>query len=137
MTDIIAIGIGCRKGCSGDVLIRLISQALAEWPAHLPEHGTRQLFTIDDKRDEPGIRQAADLLGIELVLLSRDELNAVMPRTQTYSARAQELFGVASVAEASALAGAGDDAVLFVPRISSDFATCAIAARLPDPGEPS
>lgn len=137
MTDIIAIGLGCRKGCSGDVLIRLISQALAEWPPHLPEHGARKLFTIEDKRDEAGIRQAADLLGIELVLLSRDRLNAVMPRTQTYSARAQELFGVASVAEASALAGAGDDAVLVVPRVSSGHATCAIAARLPNSGEPT
>ena len=137
MNDIIAIGIGCRKGCSGDALIRLVSQALAEWPQHLPEHGVRKMFTIDDKRDEAGIRQAADLLGIELVLLSRELLNAVMPRTQTYSARAQELFGVASVAEASALAGAGDDAVLVVPRISSDVATCAIAAHLPDSGEPS
>lgn len=137
MTDMIAIGIGCRKGCAGDVLIRLISQALAEWPQHLPEHGARKLFTIEDKRDEPGIRQAADLLGIELVFLSRDQLNAAMPRTQTYSARAHELFGVASVAEAAALAGAGTDATLVVPRISSDHATCAIAARLPDPGEPS
>ncbi len=137
MTELIAIGIGCRKGCSGDVLIRLISQALAQWPQDLPEHGVRKLFTIDDKRDEAGIRQAADLLGIELALLSRDQLNAVMPRTQTYSARAQELFGVASVAEAAALAGAGANAVLIVPRISSDNATCAIAAQLPISGEPS
>jgi cobalt-precorrin 5A hydrolase len=137
MTDIIAIGIGCRKGCAGDVLIRLISQALAEWPPHLAEHGTRKLFTIDDKRGEAGIRQAADLLGIELVYLSREKLNAVMPRTQIYSARAQELFGVASVAEASALAGAGVDAVLVVPRISSDLATCAIAAHVPNSGEPT
>jgi cobalt-precorrin 5A hydrolase len=137
MRGTIAIGIGCRKGCPGDLLIRLISQALAEWPPHLAEHGMRKLFTIEDKREEAGIRQAADLLGIELVLLSRDQLNAAMPRTQTYSARAQELFGVASVAEASALAGAGNDAVLIVPRISSDFATCAIAAWLPDSGEPS
>jgi cobalt-precorrin 5A hydrolase len=133
MTDIIAIGIGCRKGCPGDGLIALISQALAEWPQHVPEHGVRKLFTIDDKRDEAGIRQAADLLGVELVFLSRNQLNAVMPRTKTYSARAQELFGIGSVAEASALAGAGDNAVLIVPRISSDHATCAIAAHLPFP----
>ena len=137
MTRLVAIGVGCRKGCSGDVLIRLISQALAEWPQHLPEHGLRKVFTIDDKSDEAGIRQAADLLGLELVFLSRDQLNAAMPRTQTYSARAQELFGVASVAEAAALAGAGERAVLVVPRISSDNATCAIAAHLPELGEPS
>ena len=135
MTDIIAIGVGCRKGCSGNALIRLISQALAEWPQHLPEHGLRKLFTIDDKSDEAGIRQAADLLGIELVFLSRDELNTAMPRTQFYSARVQKLFGVASVAEASALAGAGEKAVLIVPRISGSNATCAIAAHLPYSGD--
>ncbi len=130
MTNIVAIGIGCRKGCPGDALIILISQALAEWPQHVPEHGVRKLFTIDVKHDEAGVRQAADLLGLELVFLSRDQLNAVMPRTQAYSARAQELFGVASIAEASALAGAGENAVLIVPRISSNSATCAIAAHL-------
>ena len=137
MTGIVAIGVGCRKGCSGEVLIRLISQALAEWPQHPAEHGVRKLFTIDDKNDEPGMKQAADLLGIELVYLSREQLNAVMPRTQTYSARAREMFGVGSVAEASALAGAGDHSVLIVPRISNDQATCAIAVHLPKSGEPS
>ena len=137
MNNIIAIGIGCRKGCSGEALIRLVSQALAEWPQHFAEHGVRKLFTIDDKSDEAGMKQAADLLGIELVYLSREQLNAVMPRTNTYSARAQELFGVGSIAEASALAGAGDNAVLIVPRVSSDNASCAIAAHLPKSGEPS
>jgi cobalt-precorrin 5A hydrolase len=65
-----------------------------------------------------------------LVFLSRAALQDAMPRTRTRSVPAQQRFGVASVAEAAALAGGGPNAVLIVPRISANDATCAIAADL-------
>jgi cobalt-precorrin 5A hydrolase len=46
---------------------------------------------------------------------------------QTYSPHSRCRFDVPSVAEAAALAGAGPGAVLIVPRIAQDGATCAIA----------
>lgn len=125
-----AIGIGCRRNCSGAVLAQLVSQTLEAWPGNLPRPPLRVLFTIEDKRGEAGITDAAAALGIDVVFLSRATLRDAMPRTRTHSARAQELFGVASVAEASALAGGGPNAVLIVPRTSESDATCAIAADL-------
>ena len=65
------------------------------------------LFSLADKRDEPGLNAAAQTLGLDLTFLSREALAAATPRLLTRSAAAQSRFGLASVAEAAALAGAG------------------------------
>jgi cobalt-precorrin 5A hydrolase len=130
MNNIMAIGIGCRRNCSGAVLARLVSRTLEAWPGNFPTPPVRVLFTVEDKRGEAGISDAAEALGIDVVFLSRAALRDAMPRTRTHSVRALELFGVASVAEASALAGGGPNASLIVPRTSDKGATCAIAADL-------
>jgi cobalt-precorrin 5A hydrolase len=86
-----------------------------------------RLFTLVDKRGEPGLIAAAEALGFELVFLSRAALAAVAPRLLTRSPAAQRRFGLDSVAEAAALAGAGPKATLLAPRLAADGATCAIA----------
>jgi cobalt-precorrin 5A hydrolase len=130
MSNLIAIGVGCRSNCSGDALAQLVSRTLVSWPRDLPRPLRRSLFTIEDKRGDAGINEAAEALGIDVVFLSREALREALPRTQTRSARVQALFGIASVAEASALAGGGANATLIVPRTSENGATCAIAADL-------
>jgi cobalt-precorrin 5A hydrolase len=130
MSNVMAIGIGCRRNCSAAVLVQLVSQTVETWPGNLPKPSVQVLFTIEDKRGEAGISDAAEALGIDVVFLSRTALQDAMPRTRSHSVRAQELFGVASVAEASALAGGGPNAVLIVPRAGENDATCAIAADL-------
>jgi cobalt-precorrin 5A hydrolase len=130
MKNVIAIGVGCRKNCSAAVLTRLVSRALQACPEDLRISAQQMLFTIEDKRGEPGLGELASALGVELTFLPRQALRDVMPATQTRSARSERLFGVASVAEASALAGAGPYATLLVARLSEDGATCAIAANL-------
>jgi cobalt-precorrin 5A hydrolase len=130
MSHLMAIGVGFRKQCSGTALARLVSRTLEAWPNDLPKPLLRSLFTVEDKRGEAGIHEAAAALGIGLVFLTREALQEAMPRTQTRSARVQELFGLGSVAEASALAGGGPNAALIVPRRSENDATCAIAAEL-------
>jgi cobalt-precorrin 5A hydrolase len=135
MSGILAIGIGCRRNCSSATLAQLVSRTLAMWPKDLPMPPARSLFTVEDKHDETGIRELATTLGIDLVFLPREALRQAMPRTLTHSARAEKLFGLASVAEASALAGGGPNAALIVPRISDDNATCAVAADLSAPGD--
>lgn len=125
MSTRVAIGVGCRQGCSADEIAALVRQALGGAPLAEP----MGLFTICDKREEAGLIEAAGRLGLDLVLLSRAVLRTQEASVQTRSARAEALFGVASVAEAAALAGAGEDAVLIVKRIASQGATCAVAGR--------
>ena len=119
----IAIGVGCRLGCSADAIEALVRQALNR----VPPAKRLGLFTISDKSGEVGLIEVADRLGLDLVFLTRDALLAQAPFVQTLSMRTQSLFGVPSVAEAAALTGAGLASVLIVPRIASQGATCAIA----------
>nr|WP_294548232.1 cobalamin biosynthesis protein [uncultured Rhodopila sp.] len=123
MTGPIAIGVGCRLGCSADVIEALVRQALDRAPA---AHRLG-LFTLRDKAGEPGLIEAATRLGLDLMGVERDALREQAASVQTPSARAESLFGVPSVAEAAALAGAGAGSVLLVPRIAGRGATCAIA----------
>jgi cobalt-precorrin 5A hydrolase len=124
MGGMIAIGVGCRKSCASEAIVALVTRALADCRGN---EGVRGLFSVADKRDEPGLNAAAKALGFDLVFLSREALAAVTPRLLTRSAAAQTRFGLASVAEAAALAGGGADARLLAPRLAADGVTCAIA----------
>ena len=126
----IAIGLGCRKGVSGEVIASLVREALAR----IEQNGPAALFTVDAKRHEAGVAQAAQALAMPLHFLTQEALAAVSDLAQTRSPRVEALFGVPSVAETAALAGAGAGAVLILPRIARDNATCAIA-RAPQPQE--
>ena len=119
----IAIGLGCRKGVSGEVIASLVREALAR----VGQTGAAALFTVDAKRAEAGLAQAAQALAMPLRFLPQEALEAVADLAHTRSQRVEALFGVPSVAETAALAGAGPGAVLILPRITRDNVTCAIA----------
>jgi len=122
----IAIGVGCRKGCSASAIEALVRHALAGVP-----DAPLGLFTLADKRGETGLTEAAERLGLDLIYLPRDALLARAGDALTHSPLAERLLGVPSVAEASALAGAGPASVLIVPRIAEGGVTCAIAGPAP------
>ena len=125
----LAIGLGCRKGVSGAAIASLARDGL-EMLAQMgvaTQGGSVALFTIIAKRDEPGLQEAAGLLDMPLHFLSPAAMKAVAGRVQTSSPRVLALFGVPSVAETAALAGAGPFAEIILPRITRDGATCAIA----------
>ncbi len=120
----IAIGIGCRRGASQAAIAAMIEQALAE-ARSLGE--SVRLFSIAAKRDEAGLIGAAQALDLPLEFLSVHALRAVEDKIATPSQRAQAAFGVASVSEAAALAGAGRGARLIAPRMVGDGVACAVA----------
>jgi cobalt-precorrin 5A hydrolase len=124
MSGFVAIGVGCRAGVSGEAIAALIRRALAEFGA--PE-GERRLFTLAAKAGEPGLVEAARLLGARLTPLPLAALKAEAARVLTSSRVAQARFGAPAVAEAAALAGAGADGRLLGPRLAADGATCAVA----------
>jgi cobalt-precorrin 5A hydrolase len=124
MSRIVAIGIGCRAGVPGEMIAALARRALAE--AGRPE-GELRLFTLAAKADEPGLREAARLLGASLGALPLAALKAQADRILTPSAAAQGRFGAPNIAEAAALAGAGAGGRLLGARLAADGAPCAIA----------
>ena len=120
----IAVGVGCRKSCPSAAIVALVRRALADCAG---VEGAPRLFSVADKSGEPGLVAAAQALGYDLVFLSREALAAAEPRLVTRSAAAQSRFGLASIAEAAALAGAGPEGRLRGPRLAANGATCAIA----------
>ena len=123
----IAIGIGCRKACAAGDIIALVHDTMALLPPGLTPGG---LFSLEDKRGEPGLDAAATALDLPLTFLDRAVLALVAGEARSCSRRIEEMFGLPSVAETAALAGAGQGAVLLVPRRASSTATCAIAGPL-------
>jgi cobalt-precorrin 5A hydrolase len=122
----IVAGIGCRKGTTALEIDAAIDAALAE--AGQPREALGAIATSDGKGSEPGIIEAVAGRGLSLLLVKPGDLEAAGPRTQSSSPRVKELFGVASVAEAAALAAAGPASKLIVARIVVGPATCALAA---------
>jgi cobalt-precorrin 5A hydrolase len=120
----IAIGVGCRKGCASESIVALVERAMARAASEAAPAG---LFTHEAKRFEPGLVEAAEKLGLPLIFLDQIRLGAASPDAATTSAKVMTLFGLPSIAETAALAGAGAGAELLVSRISAAGASCAIA----------
>jgi cobalt-precorrin 5A hydrolase len=124
MSPLVAIGVGCRAGVAGEAIAALARRALAE--AGEP-HGERRMFTLAEKAEEPGLIEAARLLRATLTPLPLEALKTQAERILTPSAAARSRFGAPNIAEAAALAGAGQGGRLIGPRIAADGATCAVA----------
>lgn len=123
----IVAGVGCRRGTTAEEIDAAIDAALSE-AGETPD-AVSLIATSDGKGSETGIIEAAARRGLQLVLVKPAALEAAGPRTQSSSPRVKELFGVPSVAEAAALAAAGPEAALLVPRVIVGAATCALASR--------
>jgi len=122
----VAIGLGCKRGCSGKAIAALVGRAVA---AASCTGEQARLFTHAAKKDEPGLLQAAKILDLPLIFLDAESLRQAALRTVTHSPKVLELFGLPSIAEAAALAGAGPSSVLLIARMSDGGASCAIAAK--------
>ena len=130
MSRLIAIGVGCRAGVAGEAIAALARRALADTGA---PQGERRMFTLAAKCEEPGLIEAARLLRAPLAPVPLEALQAQAERLLTPSAAAQSRFGAPNIAEAAALAGAGEGGRLLGPRIAADGATCAVALSLERP----
>lgn len=119
-------GVGCRRGVTAAEIDAAIDAALGQ--AGRTSDALSLIATSDGKGDEQGLIEAAQGRGLQLVLVKPAALEAAGPRTQSFSPRVQDLFGVPSVAEAAALAAAGPEATLVVPRIVLGPVTCALAS---------
>ena len=118
-------GIGFRRGTGADEIASLIARALGEIGAAHTDLAV--IATAADRAGEPAIRQAAQAFGLSPRPVEPASLEACDARIVTRSARIERLRGVGSLAEAAALAVAGPNSHLALPRIASGGATCALA----------
>jgi cobalamin biosynthesis protein CbiG len=125
-TQVVA-GMGCRRGCSRDELLELLIHSLARY--ELTADNLAGLASIAHKRDEAGLHDLAEYLGLELVFFSPEQLAGYQTPTGA-GALSQATTGSPAVAEPCALALAANMGT--APRrlgekTRSASATCALA----------
>ena len=94
----LVVGVGARKGVRSSEVLEAIDAALAEAGRNRDE--VTVLATAWLKRDEKGLAEAAQILGLEVLYLSQEVINAQAPTTPS---RASDL-GLSGVAEPAVLA---------------------------------
>jgi cobalt-precorrin 5A hydrolase len=87
----------------------------------------RWLAALDRPALNGAVEEAARRAGLDLILLTLDELRAAAHGCVTHSEKSMKQYGIPSVAEASALAAAGASARLFIPRFCGRNTTASVA----------
>ena len=120
----IVAGIGCRRGTAAEEIEAALALALGRlgWTTDRLD----AIASLAEKTEETGLQTAAARLALPLIGVPKAALLEVTDRIAKVSARAEAAYGVPSVAEAAALAAAGEGACLLVPRVATATATCAI-----------
>lgn len=96
----IIIGIGCKKGISGEIVKKSIIDALQKVNRKIED--VRLLSTIDIKSEEPGLLQASRELNIPLRVVSKPEIGTCA-KEHSKSTFVKEKIGVWAVCEPAAL----------------------------------
>jgi cobalt-precorrin 5A hydrolase len=124
----IVAGIGCRRAVSASAIVTLARDAAERIAVRLD-----LLAAPEFRREEAGVAEAASTLGLPIRWIAHAALKGEQGRCLTRSARAEAEVGLASVAEAAALAAAGPGSRLILPRIASGGVTLALAEGLGAP----
>jgi cobalt-precorrin 5A hydrolase len=117
-------GMGCHKGTPAAELREFITLVFRQEALSLLS--LKALATVEAKKEEPGLRQAARSLGVDFLWFTKTDLQDIpVPNP---SRRVSRHMGVASVSEAAALKAGGVE--LIVPKRKAANATLAVA-RVP------
>jgi len=122
---VLALGLGCERDCASEELLGLAERTLAQ--SKLAPEAVACVASLDLKADEPAVSAVADRLDVPLRLFDAAALERETPRLTAPSDVVFRAVGCHGVAEAAALACAGADGTLVVPKARSERGTCAIA----------
>ncbi|MEM7029907.1 MAG: precorrin-4 C(11)-methyltransferase [Chloroflexota bacterium] len=119
---VLVVGVGCKKDVPADEIHTAIETTLTE--AGLALSSIHKIATVDFKVEEAGLQAVAKSLDCDLVGVSQAQL-ASLPFEDFSPSAAQDKFGVAGVAEPSALLVSQGE--IIVPKRSFERCTVAIA----------
>ncbi len=120
----LVLGIGCRRGKSGEEIRAFAQRCLEEIGRSWAE--VRCIASIDVKKEEPGLLQLAKEEGIPLVTFSAEELERVEGSFHE-SDFVRGVVGVGSVSERAALAACKKAGRLILPKQAENGVTVAAA----------
>jgi cobalt-precorrin 5A hydrolase / precorrin-3B C17-methyltransferase len=121
----LAMGIGCERGADAAEVIALAEAALRD--NGLEPKALAGIFSINLKADEAALHAAAAHFDVPLRLFDALTLEAETPRLANPSVTVFAEVGCHGVSEGAALAAAGLDGALVVPKLKSRRSTVAIA----------
>lgn len=116
----LVVGVGCSRGATAHEILELLRASLRD--AGLSEKSVAYLASVEAKRNETGLLEAARQLGMELRFYPADELAGIEVPNPSHAAL--QAVGTPSVSEAAALANGGE---LVVEKRKSANATVAVA----------
>lgn len=122
---VLALGVGCERGCDPAELAGLVRDVL-EAEALAPG-AIACVASVDVKIDEPAVLELARSLGVPARFFTAERLNQEAPRLKNPSDIVLKEIGCPGVSEGAALAAAGPEAELVVPKTKTKRATLAIA----------
>lgn len=93
----IIIGLGCRRGVPKERIVAVIDSTLKEFNIH--HKAIKHITTVDIKKDEVGIIEAAKHYGIPVKIVTRNEIKKVEDKFHI-SEFVKETIGVGGVCEA-------------------------------------
>lgn len=125
-----ALGLGCARNADPEEVWDLVTETLAR--EGIAQGAIACVNSIDLKGDEPAMNVVAARLGVPLRLFSAEELETQRERLENPSDVVFAEVGCHGVSEGAALAAAGVDSELIVPKQKTANATCALA-RAQDP----
>ncbi|HLO77335.1 MAG TPA: cobalamin biosynthesis protein, partial [Magnetospirillum sp.] len=131
---VLALGVGCDRGCPPEELAALVRDSL-EAEALAPG-AIACVASIDLKMDEPAVHALAAQLGVPVRFFTAAELAEQAPRLQNPSDVVLKETGCPGVSEGAALAAAGPESELVVPKLKTRRATMAVA-RAPKAIDPA
>lgn len=124
----LVLGLGCERRTPVDEVIALAERALAA--AGAAPADLRLVASLDARAEEPAILAAAKHFSVPAAFYDAATLEAEVHRLANPSEIVFAHTGCHGVAEGAALVGAGEEAVLIVPKIVSAHATAALAGPL-------
>lgn len=119
------LGLGCERGTDWNEVRMLAQRAFQE--AGIGSDQVLAVVSIDTRMDEPAILETATHFRLPARFFRAAALERETPRLKNPSEIVFAHVGCHGVAEAAALAAAGPDSELVLPKIKSGLATAAIA----------
>ena len=121
----VMVGAGCIRDCAPEELTELVMRELEN--ADINQAAIAGVFSIDLKADEPALHALAATLEVPFRVYDARQLAAQSPKLANPSETVEREVGTPGVAEAAALAAAGEGGTLIHPKVKSTNATMALA----------
>ncbi|MGL6065198.1 MAG: cobalt-precorrin 5A hydrolase [Fusobacteriaceae bacterium] len=119
----IVLGIGCKRGTSKEIILDGINEILKI--TNISIKSLKHIATVDIKKDEIGLLEAAKFLNLELIIVDRKKIKIVEDKF-IVSDFVRETIGVGSVSEPCAFLSSNQDGEFIVQKHIKNGVTISI-----------